>query len=236
MGAFALTSGYLGAFALTSGHLGDFALMGDQREAERGEASCAFAQTVDGCELSGVGGGHTLAQLVDVYLHERAHRLKREEDWWGDPSLSFEQACRRAFFALENERKRDTHQWTMSSDELAAMARRLAASERSVCASQTFNELYRAIEQGLGVPRNAKPLLIYDVARRLGLRLKLAPVDVYLHRGAAKGAEALRPGLGRPRRRPLGDFPTSIRARLTPDQTEDFLCVARAYLSPELWD
>lgn len=164
--------------------------------------------------------------------------MDAERAWWGDRSLTFEQACRRSPFMLGLETKRDTHQWTYRSAQLRDYGARLASQleDARPASNNPFHAFYQSIERVFGLKPNRKPLLIYDLTQRLGHRYGLEPADVYLHAGTRAGAEALRPGLGRPRLRPLTDFPTSIKDRLSPAQAEDFLCLAARYLRPELWD
>lgn len=119
---------------------------------------------------------------------------------------------------------------------LHAFAEQLARSAAVLGEAPGFDELYSGVERGLGLQRGRKPLLVYDVARRLAFRFGYEPEVVYLHAGAERGANALRRGLGQPRSRPLDDFPTSMRTRLTPEQAEDFLCIVGEWLRPELWD
>jgi hypothetical protein len=174
--------------------------------------------------------------MVNLFLSERGDQPEREKAWWGDPRLSLQQACQRAMFTLENEDKRDSHQWVFSKADLNAIGTQIASHATALENAGTFDDLYKAIAGALGLNVHRKPLLIYDVAQRLGYRFERYPQEVYLHAGAKTGAQALRQGLGRPRCRPLDDFPTSIRTRLTPSQAEDFLCLASTYLRPELWD
>lgn len=178
----------------------------------------------------------SLAAMVDLFLARRGQRAVREQAWWGDPTLSFAQACARAMFKLEGEGRRDGHQRPFSTADLKAMTERLAAAEPALKAAGDFEALRRAVEKALGYRPGRAVLLNYDVAQRLGCYLGKAPDEVYLHAGPRDGANALRPGLGRARRRPLKDFPTSLRTRLSPAQVEDFLCLARLGLRPELWD
>jgi hypothetical protein len=174
--------------------------------------------------------------MVDLFLSERDGVQDAERRWWGNPKLSIEEACTRAMFALENEAIRDGHQWVFSNADLKAMARRLSGHSAALESATSFETLYRVVERALGLGKNAKPLLVYDVARRLGYRFGLEPNEVYLHAGPKVGASALKRGLGAPRSRPLSDFPTSIQTRLTPAQAEDFLCLAASSLRSDLWD
>jgi len=198
--------------------------------------SCSMPPNAIGCGLSDFGRCRTLKQMVDLFLSERRDRPARERAWWGDPHLSIQDACLRAMFTLEKEGVRDDHQWVFSKVDLSAMGAQIAAQAAVLEAAETFREFYRRVERALGIGWNRKPLLVYDVARRLGYRFGLEPEEVYLHAGTKAGAEALRRGLGRPRNRSLDDFPTSLRTRLTPAQAEDFLCLAAKHLSPALWD
>lgn len=199
-------------------------------------SSCAMEPAGSGCGSPSFGRCASLKEMVDLFLSERSDRPDQEKAWWGDPDLSMKDACWRAMFTLGNATKRDGHQWVFSMADLEAMAEQLAANATQLSGAKDFQALYRAVEVVLGLDRDRKPLLVYDIARRLGYRLGYEPQDVYLHAGPRKGAAALKPGLGRPRCRPLADFPTSIRTRLTPAQAEDFLCLAAKHLRADLWD
>ncbi len=182
----------------------------------------------------------TLAQMVDIYLMIWGDRPARELAWWGDQSLRFDQAIRRAMFKLEGEGRRDGHQRYYSAADLGAMGARLIKHASAFNKARgNFETLRTTVEQGLGLAPGRSPLLVYDIAHRLGCYLKTAPQHVYLHAGPSIGAERLKPGLGRHRCLDPDDpaqLPTSLRKRLTPDQIENFLCVARRALRPGLWD
>ena len=198
--------------------------------------NCKIEGPISGCGPLSFDQCRTLNDMVDLFLKERRDRGQREARWWGDQTLSFERGCQRALFTLESETTRDAHQWIFSKADLNAFAKRLGAHEAQLSQATTFHDLYEAVESALGIAQNGKPLLVYDIALRLSHRLSLHPTAVYLHRGPRAGANALKAGLGARRTRPLDDFPTSIRTRLTAGQTEDFLCLARHHLRPELWD
>lgn len=198
--------------------------------------SCRTEVPISGCGPLSFGRCRSLKEMVELFLKERGDRGQREALWWGDPTLSFEHTCQRALFTLGSETTRDAHQWTFSKADLNALAKQLASHEAELSQVTSFHELYEAVERALSLPKNGKPLLVYDIALRLSHRLSLQPTAVYLHRGPRAGANSLKSGLGARRTRPLDDFPMSIRTRLTAAQTEDFLCLARAHLRPELWD
>ena len=198
--------------------------------------SCTIPRKATDCGPSDFKSCRTLEQMVDVFLRDQRDEPEQERAWWGDPRLSVQDACRRAMFAFEDEGKRDGHQWVFSKADLQAIGERVAAHAAELETAATFGDLYRRVERALGLGRNCKPLLVYDIARRLGYRLGRDPEEVYLHAGPKIGANALRRGLGRARSRPLRDFPTSIRTRLTLAQAEDFLCLAAKWLRADLWD
>ncbi|ATC30998.1 hypothetical protein CA606_00785 [Caulobacter vibrioides] len=177
--------------------------------------------------------------MVDVYLLVWGDRPARELAWWGDQALTFEQAIRRAMFKLEGDGRRDGHQRSYSVADLAAMGARLTTHSLALKAAHDFDTLLTAVELGLGLAPRRSPLLVYDVAHRLGCYLKIPPQYVYLHAGPRVGAERLKAGLGRYRRLDPADpaqLPTSLRMRLAPNQMENFLCVARRALHSSLWD
>lgn len=181
----------------------------------------------------------TLTQMVDFYLLEWGDRPARELAWWGDQALTFDQAVRRAMFKLEGDGKRDGHQRYYSVANLAAMGARLATYAPAIKAAHDFETLRTIVERGLGLAPWRSPLLVYDVAHRLGYYLKISPQYVYLHAGPRVGAERLKSGLGRHRQLDPANsvqLPTSLRMRLSPDQIENFLCVARRALHSGLWD
>lgn len=199
-------------------------------------SSCKPPRPKRDCGPTDYGGCTTLRQMVDLFLADRRGLRAQEAAWYGDSGVEHAEGIRRAFFALEDVDRRDGHQWTYSKATLSALAKQLACSAAILKDAPGFEELYRGVERGLALQPNRKPLLVYDVTRRLAFRFGCEPGSVYLHAGTEKGANALRRGLGRPRSRPLDDFPTSIRTRLTSEQAEDFLCVASKWLRPGLWD
>lgn len=197
--------------------------------------SCDDAKN-SGCGHAGFEHCSNLDEMVSHFLSERRDLQQREKNWWGDPSLSPDKGCRRAMWTLGREGIRDPHQWVYTTAYLHSLGEQLATHAADLETAKDFGDLYRRVESALQLRPNRKPLLVYDIARRLGYMWDREPEEVYLHAGAKIGAQALRPELGRCRSRPLNDFPTSIRTRLTPSQTEDFLCLASDALSSDLWD
>jgi len=182
----------------------------------------------------------TLAKMVDHYMSVRGDRHARDLAWWGDQALTLDRAIHRAMFQLEGEGKRDRHQRPFSSAQLSAMGARLVSYAPALKQARgSFERLHKAVEQGLGLAPGRSPLLVYDVSYRLGCYLEAPPRQVYLHAGPKVGAVRLKPALRRYRRLDPADpaqLPKSLRTRLTPDQIENFLCVARRALRADLWD
>lgn len=199
-------------------------------------SSCHPRQLSSPCQSSDYAHCTNLSHMVDLFLRERGNLAEAERAWWGDPDVPFARACRRALFTLRDEHLRDPHQWTFGVEALGNFAEQLVRNRTKFENAATFDELYRGIERAWGLARDRKPLLVYDVSRRLGHRFGCEPASVYLHAGVRAGANALKSELGRRRSRPLADFPTSIRARLKPSQAEDFLCVTGKWLRADLWD
>lgn len=181
------------------------------------------------------GACRTLAEMVDHFLEVRGDRSDLERAWWGKEGLSMEAACDRAMFMYGCVGGRDRHQRPYSAVQLRQLGKDLAAHETALRRAADFEALRVAVEQAWAFEPGRAPLLVYDVAHRLGYYLKREPEQVYLHAGPRVGANNLRAGLGDKRRRGLAEFPSSIR-RLSPAQAEDFLCNARKWLHKGLWD
>jgi hypothetical protein len=188
------------------------------------------------CKTSDLKSCETLVEMVAAYQEEYAKAEIEEQEWWGDQTLSYRERCRRALFAFGDANKRDSHQWVYSLAFLQERAERLFTRLAEPEDDTSFEDLYQRVELALEVPPNRKPLLIYDVTKRIGTRSKTKPENVYLHAGAKIGAQNLGVTLKANKRfYPLVDFPLSIR-KLTPAQAEDFLCLAKDHLALALRD
>ena len=213
-------------------------LPGPQTARRTALAACG-SRTNSACGPADFEAYATLAQMVELYLLVWGDLPAREQAWWGDQTLTVGEAIRRAMFKLEGEGSRDGHQRYYSAADLVAMGARLTTHAASLSEARDFETLRKAVEHGLGLAPGRSPLLVYDVAHRLGCYLRISPQHVYLHAGPRVGAERLKPGLGRHRRLDPADpaqLPRSLRTRLAPDQIENFLCIARRAMHAELWD
>lgn len=86
---------------------------------------------------------------------------------------------------------------------------------------QDFQSLYCWIKSVTDSVSGLGATTAYDVARRLGVKLRLKPVDVYLHAGSAAGAKKF--GI-KGESAPLSKFPKEIQA-LGATHAENFLCI-----------
>ena len=134
-----------------------------------------------------------------------------------------ERAISTATLSVTKQGKRHSHQRRLPASVLTEVKDRLLQKIKEVESCQNFDQLYGLVSGICRDVHGAGPLLAYDVSSRIafGFRTDLRPQLVYLHAGAAKGAEKL--GVTGPNAK-LKDFPVPIR-RLDSAQAEDFLCV-----------
>ncbi|MCY7367399.1 MAG: hypothetical protein LH474_04530 [Chamaesiphon sp.] len=86
---------------------------------------------------------------------------------------------------------------------------------------QDFQSLYCWIKSVTGRVSGLGATTAYDVSRRLSVKLRLEPVDVYVHAGSAAGARKF--GI-EGESAPLSNFPKEIQA-LGATHAEKFLCI-----------
>lgn len=122
--------------------------------------------------------------------------------------------------------KRHKHQRRIPQESLDEARARLLVANLGSCRS--FDELHTTINSTIRNIYKVGPLVVYDVAHRVGAFLHLEPEHVYLHRGTREGARAL--GLGRGRDWiDLAELPPEF-GRLTPAEAEDCLCIYKKRL------
>jgi hypothetical protein len=88
------------------------------------------------------------------------------------------------------------------------------------------------MKEHLNGVRGLGELYYYDTALRIGASLRLMPRRVYLHRGTRDGAHALGLACKADSLDPR-DLPKAL-AVLEPREIEDFLCIYKDQLSPEI--
>ncbi|TBW38635.1 hypothetical protein EYW49_08010 [Siculibacillus lacustris] len=117
-----------------------------------------------------------------------------------------------------------SHQFRIKKIDLIELEQRLLNMVKIIEDVNSFEELYKVIENENLAMGGPKPLLTYDTATRISRHHGFEPKFVYLHCGAKEGARLL--GI----RGKVVDpsvFPSPIR-RLTAAQIEDFLCRSKS--------
>lgn len=133
-------------------------------------------------------------------------------------------ALRRAVRSKRPNGKMHNHQ-SKVSPALPELERKLVDSINALVKSETFGQLYNAID--LRAPKGIGPMTTYDVAVRFGAFLGLKPERIYLHAGTQAGIKAL----GLSTRGCWQTFPEELLPAILrnkdPDEVEDFLCTYR---------
>lgn len=140
-------------------------------------------------------------------------------------------SVRIACASLSVSNRRLSHQRRIPHAVLGNMTLALLAQKARLGAANNFDELHAIVDE-CRVIHGVGPLLVYDVASRIGNFLGLKPTYVYLHSGTAKGAKAF--GFGGDKIA-LSQLPEEISMKLTAGQTEDFLCIFKAELRALNW-
>lgn len=105
------------------------------------------------------------------------------------PSLI--EAINRSAMACGPQGKRFHHQRRIIHDALWQSKQALVSAKDIIISCSTFDELYKLVDRLIGIISGIGELTVYDIALRIGVKLKLEPEFVYLHAGTRKGAEAL---------------------------------------------
>ncbi len=124
--------------------------------------------------------------------------------------------------------KRHPHQRRLPAHVLNATGRRLERAMTVLRRCRSFAALHEIIREEIGPIYGIGPLAVYDVATRIGARLRLEPELVYLHAGTSNGARALGFDGGDPLK------PKALPREfwiLKPREMEDCLCIYADKLS-----
>ncbi len=136
---------------------------------------------------------------------------------------TIDEAIRTAAMGLDEQQKRHPHQRRLKRAALLASQAALLAAASSLESVKSFDSLFEWVESATASIRGLGDLYTYDIALRIGARLKLEPNAVYLHAGAREGA--MRLGVHtRERKLPSASFPSEL-ARLSPRDIENLLCI-----------
>ncbi|MGD1900628.1 MAG: hypothetical protein ACFB9N_00095 [Geitlerinemataceae cyanobacterium] len=175
-------------------------------------------------------GIDSLQLLVDEYLHHWGSSYQQEDAWWGDRTLNWEAALARAWNSRFSDGKMHAHQYRVGSKKLSEGLGIALDRQKLPDSFESFRDVYDWIEHITRDVYRIGDVTAYDVARRLGAWLGLAPSRVYLHGGTRIGAKILgvydNPA-------PLSVFPHPLRA-LSATHIENFLCIYKARLTNEM--
>jgi hypothetical protein len=168
----------------------------------------------------------SLQLLVYEYLHRWGDSYELEDRWWGDQTLTWEEAIARAWHSRLSHEKMHGHQCRVANKLSEGLEVALADGKQPEDLKD-FQSLYDWVKLVVGRVKGLGSTTAYDVARRLGAWLRLEPSVIYLHAGTAAGARkfgiegevAL-----------LSVFPKEIQS-LGATHAENFLCIYKDRLS-----
>lgn len=165
--------------------------------------------------------------VVDDYLERWNPDYLREQEWFGDKSLSLKVVIVRACLSRmphpdDGRCIKLSHQRRIPVVTLKEASDFLVARKSEIKKCNIFNELHELVNSTILPIRGVGELLVYDVSARIGNFLSLEPDVIYLHAGTRKGAYAL--GLdGRRNYIKKSELPKEFH-KLTPGQLENVLC------------
>jgi hypothetical protein len=171
-----------------------------------------------------------LQRLVDDYIGSLRNDRQRELGFYRDARTDEEAVSAAALAQLESG-KRHPHQYRIPLKSLTESRRRLVDHVPAIRDCTSFEELIDLVNGLVRSIDRVGALVVYDTALRIGVRFGLEPEKVYLHRGAREGARKL--GFDASRATlDMNELPSAIR-KLTPRETEDFLCVYKDSFSTQ---
>jgi hypothetical protein len=168
----------------------------------------------------------SLQLLVDEYIHTYVDSYKIEDQWWGDKTLTWEEALERAWKSRFSNGKMHGHQRRVAN-KLSEGLEITLAEKRQPEDLKDFQSLYDWVKSVVSRVKGLGATTAYDVARRLGAWLGLEPSIVYLHAGTADGARKF--GV-EGEVAPLSEFPKEMQS-LGATHAENFLCIYKDRLS-----
>jgi hypothetical protein len=160
--------------------------------------------------------------IVRHYVMHHRKRKAGELDWFrNQPTL--EAAVEKAALAVDERGKRLSHQRRIKAHAIKTAKTALLVAVSDIRNCPNFETLHGLVKETVGGIEGIGPLYVYDVSERIGAKLGLRPEKVYLHTGAADGAEAL--GFDRGLETiEVTDLPLALQS-LSPDEIEDVLCM-----------
>jgi hypothetical protein len=176
----------------------------------------------------------TFSDIATDLISRWGDALNKEEEWFGKRPRTLEEAIKRSALSQipsgkSGRTKRHSHQTRLPHHVLAEASQHLLARQQEISVCASFDELFNVVEGTVLQIPGAGEMLVYDIAQRLGVFLKLEPDKVYMHRGTRKGAKSL--GLtSEAKAIPLDEFPLAL-SELGAFRLEDVLCIYRMALA-----
>ena len=167
-----------------------------------------------------------LEQLINNWIEKHSSILDNELDAFANCE-SAEKNIRLAAKGRTVNDVKLSHQKRLKLDALDVFATQLVADNQTWPQFVAFTELFAHVQVIANGINGIGDLAVYDTALRIGRRLGLAPIEVYLQRGSREGAKQLIKRIPRGRRSVSPSiFPQELQT-LKPYQIENFLCVCK---------
>jgi hypothetical protein len=163
-----------------------------------------------------------LQAIADHYIEHYRRPAERELDYFRLLPRE-EDAVSKAALAQRPNGRRHPHQYRVASAALQESRRRLLDNLPALRKASSFGELFELVKAMIGPIPGIGELAVYDMALRIGARLGLEPVKIYLHAGTRAGAKAL--GLAyQGDAIELAELPAELQI-LAAREIEDVLCI-----------
>lgn len=167
-------------------------------------------------------------QVAADYRQAWLDEVDKEQDWFGLRCKNLAEAIARASMSevptgKGKRLRRHSHQTRIPREVLVEAKHELLKAEGQIIVTQNFAELHAVVDHTIRAIPGVGPLLVYDIAHRIGSYLKLEPEEVYLHAGTRSGAKSIGLDVSRVSI-PLNEFPEGLRS-LSASQLEDVLCI-----------
>ncbi len=163
---------------------------------------------------------------LNLIIHYKKWRKENPDTWilHAIAQRDMKAAISVSVFSINNTGKRNPHQRRLKKQTLEELETNLLLRIDDISSTKKFSQLLQIIEEckvkGIGA------LTCYDVANRIGNRLKLQPEVVYLHAGTKKGIENLLGNKIKQRSIKKNELPEPFKSYgLSCHEIEDILCI-----------
>lgn len=128
---------------------------------------------------------YSLSDVIDDYIRGHRASAAAEMDFFRKKSLPV--AIEYAALYKLPDGHRHPHSYRRKLEALEEAYRRLRAIPGEMRKCSSFEALHDLVEREIRGICDIGPLTVYDVASRIGARLRLEPKKVYLHSGTKEG-------------------------------------------------